>query len=198
MSEPLILASGSPRRRELLTQLGVPFRVMVVDIDETPKPGESPRELVQRLACAKAEAACEGRGVDQWVLGADTVVVLGQTILGKPVDAADAASMLERLSGGVHSVLTGLALARLGFVTRQRVVRTRVWMRIIAPEEIRAYVVTGEPMGKAGAYAIQGRAAAFVRFLAGSYTNVVGLPLFELDAMLRQLPDCHGAGSDPG
>jgi septum formation protein len=104
MSEPLVLASGSPRRSELLAQLGVAFRVMAVDIDETPKPGERPRELVQRLARGKAEAACQGVGPGQWVLGADTVVVLGQTILGKPVDAADAVSMLGSLSGRVHTV----------------------------------------------------------------------------------------------
>lgn len=186
MNEPLVLASASPRRSELLAQLGVPFRVMAVDIDETPLPGENPRELVQRLARLKAETACRRVDADPLVLGADTVVVLGHTILGKPADAAEAVSMLQRLSGRPHTVYSGLALVRRGFAPRERVVRTRVWMRDIAPDEIDAYLATGEPMGKAGAYAIQGRAAAFVRFLAGSYTNVVGLPLFELDAMLRE------------
>ncbi len=189
MSGTLLLASASPRRRELLAQLGVCFRVAVVDIDESPGPGEAPRDLVLRLARVKAETALAGSEPGQWVLGADTVVAVGAEILGKPEDATAAATMLERLSGRVHTVHSGLALARSGCATRVDAVRTRVWMRDIAADEIAAYLATGEPMGKAGAYAIQGRAAAFVRCLAGSYSNVVGLPLFELDAMLRQIPD---------
>ena len=189
MSGHLLLASASPRRRELLAQLGVSFRVVAVDIDESPLPGEAPRDLVLRLACGKAERALADSETGQWVLGADTVVAVGKQILGKPADAAEAAAMLERLSGRAHTVHSGLALARSGFATRVAAVRTRVWMRDIAADEIAAYLATGEPLGKAGAYAIQGRAAAFVRCLAGSFSNVVGLPLFELDAMLREIPD---------
>nr|WP_296752193.1 Maf family protein [Thioalkalivibrio sp.] len=188
MSGALLLASASPRRRELLAQLGVSFRVAAVDIDETPGPGETPRDLVLRLARDKAESAVANSEPGQWVLGADTVVAVGKTILGKPADAAEAAAMLECLSGRAHTVYSGLALARSGFATRVDAVRTRVWMRDIAADELAAYLATGEPLGKAGAYAIQGRAAAFVRFLAGSYSNVVGLPLCELDAMLREIP----------
>lgn len=189
MSGALLLASASPRRRELLAQLGLPFRVAAVDIDESPFPGEAPRDLVLRLARGKAETALAGSEPGQWVLGADTVVAVGKEILGKPGDAAEAAAMLERLSGRAHTVHSGLALARSGFATRVDAVRTRVWMRDIAADEIVTYLATGEPLGKAGAYAIQGRAAVFVRCLAGSYSNVVGLPLFELDAMLREIPD---------
>jgi septum formation protein len=189
MSRPLVLASASPRRRELLAQLGVQFLVAAVDIDESSRPGETPRDLVLRLACGKAEAALDQAPPGHWVLGADTVVAVGREILGKPADAAEAAAMLQRLSGRAHTVYSGLALARTGFGTRTAAVRTRVWMRGITSGEIARYLATGEPLGKAGAYAIQGRAAAFVRCLAGSYSNVVGLPLFELDAMLRELPD---------
>jgi septum formation protein len=189
VSGDLLLASASPRRRELLAQLGVSFRVVAADIDESPFPGEAPRDLVLRLACGKAEGALADSETGQWVLGADTVVAVGKQILGKPADAAEAAAMLERLSGRAHTVHSGLALARSGFATRVAAVKTRVWMRDIAADEIAAYLATGEPLGKAGAYAIQGRAAAFVRCLAGSYSNVVGLPLFELDAMLREIPD---------
>jgi septum formation protein len=189
MNPPLLLASASPRRRELLGQLGIGFTVVAVEIDETPRPHEAPGDLVLRLARAKAEAALNAAAQGQWVLGADTVVAVDGSILGKPGDAVAAAAMLARLSGRRHSVHSGLALARPGFPTRARGVCSRVWMRAITAGEIAAYVATGEPLGKAGAYAIQGRAAAFVRCLAGSYSNVVGLPLFELDEMLRGLPD---------
>lgn len=194
MSGPLLLASASPRRRELLAQLGLPFTVAPVDIDESPRTGERPGALVARLARAKAEAGLALADPGQWVLGADTVVALGQEILGKPVDHDTAASMLCRLSGRVHTVYSGLFLARQGFAGHGLTVRTRVWMRTIGDLEIAEYVATGEPLGKAGAYAIQGRAAAFVRCIAGSYSNVVGLPLFELDALLRELPDPPGRG----
>ena len=189
MSGPLLLASASPRRRELLAQLGVPFSVAPVDIDESPLVGEAPAALVSRLARAKAKAGLVVADPGQWVLGADTVVVLGPEILGKPGDQDAAVAMLRRLSGRVHTVHSGLFLARHGLPGRGREVRTRVWMREIGDPEIAAYVATGEPLGKAGGYAIQGRAAAFVRCITGSYSNVVGLPLFELDALLRELPD---------
>jgi len=189
VTRPLLLASASPRRRELLAQLDLRFTVAPVDIDESPRPGEGPGALVSRLSRAKAEAALGMAEPQQWVLGADTVVAVGQEILGKPGDAAAAAAMLRRLSGRVHTVHSGLYLAHPASPGHGRTVRTRVWMRALGDPEITAYVETGEPLGKAGAYAIQGRAAAFVRCIAGSYSNVVGLPLFELDAMLRALPD---------
>lgn len=189
MSRPLLLASASPRRRELLAQLGVRFAVAPVDIDESPLPGEVPDALVSRLARVKAEAGLAFAEPGQWVLGADTVVALGEEILGKPAGVDAAGAMLRRLSGRRHTVCSGLFLACQGQPGQGRAVRTRVWMRAISDPEIAAYVATGEPLGKAGAYAIQGRAAAFVRCIAGSYSNVVGLPLFELDALLRELPD---------
>jgi septum formation protein len=192
VSNGLLLASASPRRRELLAQLGLNFTVAPVDIDESPQPGEQPGALVARLARAKAEAAFAAADPEQWVLGADTVVALGSEILGKPEHDYAAAAMLRRLSGRLHTVHSGLFLARQGLPGHGRTVRTRVWMRVISESEIADYVATGEPRGKAGAYAIQGRAAAFVRLIAGSYSNVVGLPLYELDAMLRELSDPPG------
>jgi septum formation protein len=189
MSLPLLLASASPRRRELVGQLGIAFTVLAIEIDETPLPGEGADQLVLRLACAKAEGARDFAAPGQWVLGADTVVALNGDILGKPAGPESAREMLARLSGRSHSVYSGIALARKGFDTRSCWVKSRVWMRPIEAAELDSYVATGEPLGKAGAYAIQGRAAAFVRCLAGSYSNVVGLPLFELDALLREVPD---------
>jgi septum formation protein len=189
MSLPLLLASASPRRCELLGQLGFAFTVVPAEIDETPLPEEGPPQLVRRLACAKAEAVVPHAHPGQWVLGADTVVVLDGEILGKPRNPESAKATLSRLAGRSHSVYTGIALARAGCDTRWRCVKSRVWMREIEDSEVDAYVATGEPLGKAGAYAIQGRAAAFVRCLAGSYSNVVGLPLFELDSLLRDVSD---------
>jgi septum formation protein len=144
---------------------------------------------VSRLARVKAQAALAAADPEQWVLGADTVVALGREILGKPGDDDAAAAMLRRLSGRVHTVHSGLFLARQGLPGHGCAVRTRVWMRAIGDPEIAEYLATGESLGKAGAYAIQGRAAAFVRCIAGSYSNVVGLPLFELDSLLRDLFD---------
>ncbi|WP_018994719.1 MULTISPECIES: nucleoside triphosphate pyrophosphatase [unclassified Thioalkalivibrio] len=189
VAHPLLLASASPRRRELLEQVQLVFEVAPMDVDETPLPGESPEALVERLAIAKAEAALE-RGIPgQWVLAADTVVALGDEALGKPVDFADAESMLQRLSGGEHRVVSGMALCRPGESMRACTVTTRVRMRPLTPSDIERYWATGEPLGKAGAYAIQGRGAAFVEWIAGSYTNVVGLPLFELEQWLAAIPD---------
>ncbi|WP_019592726.1 nucleoside triphosphate pyrophosphatase [Thioalkalivibrio sp. ALRh] len=189
VAHPLLLASASPRRRELLEQVQLVFEVAPMDVDETPLPGESPEALVERLAIAKAEAALE-RGIPgQWVLAADTVVALGDEALGKPVDFADAESMLQRLSGGEHRVVSGMALCRPGESMRACTVTTRVRMRPLTPSDIERYWATGEPRGKAGAYAIQGRGAAFVEWIAGSYTNVVGLPLFELEQWLAAIPD---------
>lgn len=185
LSKPqLILASASPRRRELLTQLGLTFQVLPVHIDETHYPGESPPDYVQRLAWFKARAACEASADDCPVIGADTMVELEGELLGKPGDAREALKMLAQLSGCEHCVYSGVAVA-----TRQRyaqrVSRTRVCFRTTSAEERRAYVESQEPLDKAGAYAIQGRAAAFIRNLHGSYSGVVGLPLFETSALLK-------------
>lgn len=181
---PLFLASGSPRRRELLTQIGVPFTVLSAQIDETPLSNEIPAAYVERLARGKAEAGLALLAVDQGcVLGADTAVVLDGQILGKPLDEADALQMLAALSGREHEVLTAIAV-----VNNQRcetsVVASRVRFRSISTVEARAYWASGEPQDKAGSYAIQGLAAIFVESLQGSYSAVVGLPLCETAEML--------------
>ena len=178
--KPLYLASGSPRRRELLTQIGVPFSAISADIDETPLNHESPSAYVERLARGKAEA---GRGTVVsdaafCVLGADTAVVLDGKILGKPVDEADACAMLMMLSGSEHEVLTAIAVLE-GERCESRVVRSRVRFRSISREEAGAYWASGEPRDKAGGYGIQGLGAVFVAGLEGSYSAVVGLPLCE-------------------
>lgn len=171
----LLLASASPRRRELLAQIGVDFHVCPADVDETPLPGEPPEATVVRLARAKAAAAPAG-GLP--VLGADTVVVIDGTLLGKPVDAGDAAAMLRRLSGRTHEVMTAVAIAGGGRLA-SRLSRTQVTFRVLSAAEIARYVAGGEPADKAGAYAIQGQGAVFVAHIAGSYSGVVGLPLCE-------------------
>lgn len=180
----LFLASGSPRRRELLTQIGVPFKVLSADIDETPFSDESAAAYVERLARGKAEAGLATLvGEQGCVLGADTAVVLDGQILGKPVDEADASAMLTALSGREHEVLTAIAL--LGPQGCQTlVVSSRVRFRRISPAEIQAYWASGEPRDKAGSYAIQGLAAIFVEGLQGSYSAVVGLPLCETAELL--------------
>lgn len=180
----LLLASRSPRRRELLDQIGLTYRVLDPDVDETPDPGESPQALVERLARAKAEA---GRGTADGlpVLAADTAVVADGVALGKPEDEAHALAMLERLSGRSHVVASGIAVAAGGAIS-SRVVESIVTLRPTTASERRAYWASGEPDGKAGAYAIQGLGAVFVERLEGSYSNVVGLPLFETLALLRE------------
>lgn len=196
MISHLILASASPRRVELLRQLRCQFTVYPLDLDESRQPNEPPQHLVRRLAQLKAETARDRRGTREWFLGADTVVALGQEILGKPDDAAQATAMLRALSGRVHSVYSGIALAATGVPTEVAVVRTRVRMVTLSEAMITAYVKTGEPLGKAGAYAIQGQAATFISRIAGSYSNVVGLPLFELSRMLERAGE-PGNGSVP-
>ncbi|MNO90936.1 Maf-like protein YhdE [compost metagenome] len=181
----LYLASGSPRRRELLTQIGVPFTAVSADIDETPLTHESPSAYVERLARGKAEA---GRGTVSseaacCVLGADTAVVLDGKILGKPVDEADACAMLKMLSGREHQVLTAIALLD-GERCESRVVISQVRFRAISPDEATAYWASGEPRDKAGGYGIQGLGAVFVAGLTGSYSAVVGLPLCETAELL--------------
>lgn len=183
----LILASQSPRRRELLLQAEIPFVVRPANVDETIHTGESPREYVTRVAQEKA-GAIEADPPDI-VLGADTVVVIDEQILGKPRDAADAIGMLETLSGREHTVLTGICLRRAE-ETILDVAETLVWFLPLTPSEIQQYVATGEPMDKAGAYAIQGVASRFVRRIEGSYTNVVGLPVELIYQYLRRWDHC--------
>ncbi|GLO42667.1 MULTISPECIES: Maf family protein [Pseudomonas] len=182
---PLYLASGSPRRRELLTQIGVPFSVVSAPIDETPLPDESAPAYVERLARAKAAAglACiEGQAV---VLGADTAVVLDGRILGKPENREDALAMLADLSGREHHVLTAVALSD-GPRVQSLCVTSKVRFRAISAEEAQRYWASGEPADKAGGYAIQGLGAVFVTGLSGSYSAVVGLPLSETAELLGQ------------
>ena len=171
----LVLASGSPRRRQLLAGLGIEAEVRPADVDETPLAGEAAEPYVLRLAASKARA--RGKG-DELVLAADTVVVLDGDLLGKPRDPDDARHMLRRLSGRDHEVLTGVAVFH---PARDRswseVARTRVEMARLSAQEIDWYVASGEPMDKAGAYAIQGLGALFVERLEGNYSNVVGLPI---------------------
>ena len=169
----VILASGSPRRRELLRAIGVEPVVQPADVDETPGRGEAAAALVTRLAAAKAEAVPAGD--DSLVIAADTVVVLEGDILGKPTDADDARAMLRRLSGRTHEVVTGVHVRR-GDRRASAVEVSEVRFRRLTSDEIDAYVATGEPLDKAGAYAIQGGAGAFVEGLTGSRTNVIGLP----------------------
>lgn len=180
----LILASASPRRRDLLSGLGVRFSVRPVDVDETPRPGEEPRGYVLRLAREKAAArAAPG----ELVLAADTSVVLDGEILGKPVDAADARRMLSRLAGREHTVLTGAALLEAGRGDASAVEESRVRIAALSDEELRWYVATGETLDKAGSYAVQGLGAMFVEAVYGDYTNVVGLPLPATYRLFRDL-----------
>jgi len=181
---PLILASQSPRRRELLATAGIAFTVRVRQVEEVRGPGELPDAYVRRLARAKAEAAWEGR--DEIVLGADTIVVLGQEVLEKPRDAADAHSMLRRLAGREHTVITGICL-RHPKGSQVDSSATRVRFTPLSDAEIDAYVATGEPLDKAGAYAIQGRASKFVEGVDGCYFNVIGLPLSQVYRYLKLL-----------
>ncbi|WP_095193922.1 nucleoside triphosphate pyrophosphatase [Pseudomonas sp. Irchel 3A7] len=181
----LYLASGSPRRRELLTQIGVPFTAISADIDETPLTHESPSAYVERLARGKAAAGRDSVVSDApfCVLGADTAVVLDGKILGKPVDEADACAMLKMLSCKEHEVLTAIALLE-GERCESRVVRSVVRFRPIDSDEAVAYWASGEPRDKAGGYGIQGLGAVFVAGLDGSYSAVVGLPLCETAELL--------------
>lgn len=180
---PLILASASPRRLELLARIGiVPDAVRPVDADEAPHKAELPRRLAQRLSALKA-ATLDAPGA--LVLAADTVVGVGRRILGKPVDREEARRFLELLSGRRHQVHTGVALRRPDGTTGTRLVTSIVAFQRLTAQQVEAYLDTKEWQGKAGGYAIQGRAEMFVRFLSGSHSNVVGLPLFETAQLLR-------------
>ena len=191
MKPLLVLASSSPRRRELLRGLGVPFSVRVPDVDERPLPGETPAAHVRRLALAKARAAARGlsaQSAARWVLGADTVIALDGEILGKPRGPADARRMLARLAGRTHDVLTGVALVpAAGGRPRSAVVRSRVEMKPYVAAAVRRYIAAGEPLDKAGAYAVQGEGREFVERVRGSLTNVIGLPV---ERLTRLLVDC--------
>ena len=188
MENWLYLASASPRRRELLEQIGIRYRLLCIDIPEQPGAGESPEEFVLRLALEKARAGRQQLEQDdiQPVLGADTAVVLDGNILGKPVDRAHALDMLSQLSGYTHQVLTGVALVGTAGRESSRLSVSRVRFRALAESEIESYWESGESSDKAGGYAIQGRAAAFIEHLEGSYSGVMGLPLFETAELLGE------------
>ena len=179
----LILASASARRRELLAAAGVPFVVDAADIDERRYPGEPAHEYARRVAVTKAHMVSQRHPFDI-VLGADTVVLVESEVLGKPTTPEDAAGMLAKLSGRAHDVLTGVAIEWPGG-TRSLVENTRVWFADLDAEQIRWYVASGEPMDKAGGYAIQGLASRFVTRIEGSYSNVVGLPVAAVLQILR-------------
>ena len=192
----IYLASRSPRRRELLRQIGVTFEIIPLreaprhpaDVDETPRPGETPEAYVLRVACEKAQAAVgitrARRLAGRPVLAADTTVVCDDMILGKPENAAAALRMLSSLAGRAHRVLTAVAV-KAGDVIDTRVSESQVWFRALTAEEIRRYIATGESTDKAGAYAVQGRAAAFITRIEGSYSGIMGLPLAETADLLR-------------
>jgi septum formation protein len=183
---PLVLGSASPRRRWLLEKLGRPFEVDVPDIAEVVRPGERPDGFAQRMADEKAAAVAERRR-DAWILAADTVVTLDAAALGKPKDANEAVAMLTALAGRSHTVFTGIALLQPGGAAAERaVVGTPVAFRMLTRGEIDAYIATGEPFDRAGAYAIQGEGAHLVDRVDGSYTNVIGLPLPEVAVWLRR------------
>jgi septum formation protein len=176
---PLILASASPRRKRLLRQIGLPFRSLPSDLEETRVVEKPP--VKARLLAEKKALSVHSRSNKSWVLGADTIVVLGETILGKPRDSDEAQSMLFLLRGKGHNVITGFSvLDPSGEIAHAEVISTHVKIKGLTEEEIRAYVATGEPFGKAGSYAIQGIGAFMVESISGSYSNVVGLPLCAL------------------
>ena len=194
MEHPIILASASPRRRELLEQLGWSFTIDPADVDEQVMPGEAPEAYAVRVARDKARVAAKraGRGL---VIAADTIVVLGDTILGKPLDAQDAERMLTMLSGRDHHVITGLVVMDAATArTEVRTITTKVRFRLLRSAEIAAYVASGEPLDKAGAYGIQEKGALFVERIDGCYFNVVGLPLAMLGEVMEQFktsPECR-------
>jgi septum formation protein len=187
LREKLVLASSSPRRTELLNRAGWPHEVMVAGIDESVRPNEKPTAYVERLARSKAEAVAQ-RLEEGVVLGADTTVVVENQILGQPQDDDDARRMLRLLSGKWHDVLTGVAWVRVGGETRVAHEATRVRFAEISESEIDWYIASGEPVGKAGAYGIQGKAALFIEEIEGDYFNIMGLPIrlvYELAADFR-------------
>lgn len=189
MTDALILASASPQRARLLEQLGLTFTAIPADIDETPRPGEAPEALAERLAQTKAAAISAAYPAAR-ILGSDTVVAHGGQTFGKPRDWVEAQRMLTTLGGTSHRVITGVALFTDGMVETRTVV-SEVTLDVLDEAEIAAYWATGEPAGAAGAYAIQGHAGQFISHLSGSYSAVMGLPVYETAALLR------AAGLDP-
>lgn len=189
----LVLASASPRRRDLLAGIGVRFAVVPARLDETPEPGEHPRDYVARLALAKARAVAVGVSDALPVLGADTTVVCDDRLLGKPADEAEAVAMLMTLSGRTHQVLTAVALVR-GAAAAGVVVETAVSFRELSVAECRAYWRSGEPADKAGGYGLQGLGGIFVTRIEGSYSGVVGLPVAETYTLLRDFAIACGPG----
>ena len=191
MTPRFILASSSPRRRELLGAIGAEFDVVPSHVPEEHQPGEAPEEYVARLSREKAQAIAMQQP-NRWVIAADTTVLLGDQLLEKPLDASDAARMLSLITGRTHTVYTGVTLQNVESSYRDtRVAESEVRMLSLSAEDIEWYVRTGEPMDKAGAYAVQGIGSMFIDSIHGSYTNVVGLPLAMLFQMLRK------AGIDP-
>ena len=191
----IVLASQSPRRRELLSLIGIPHDVQPADLDESVLPGEMPREHAERLARSKAEAIAL-REPAAAIIGSDTIVVLDGCILGKPVDAADAKGMLERLSGRTHTVLTAVAVAHRGR-TVSGVESVEVTFRPLSAQQIEAYIATGEPMDKAGAYGIQGYGAVIVERVHGDYFAVMGLALGRLVGLLDEVGVSYRFGVPP-
>ena len=185
MTEAVLhLVSSSPRRREILLSLGLTHSYAGVDIDESAQPGEAANKFVMRLAEQKATAASEHQSAGLPVLGADTIVVVDEQIFGKPSSAAHAMAMLSALSGRSHQVMTAIAL-RIDKTIRSDLCISEVTFRNVSPDEARAYWQSGEPAGKAGAYAVQGCGGIFVQRVRGSYSGVVGLPVFETAALLN-------------
>jgi septum formation protein len=185
MNQPFILASSSPRRLSLLAEIGiVPDKVIAADIDERPRKQETPRELAQRLALEKLEAVA-GRFPDAFVLAADTVVGVGRRILPKAETDADVRGCLRLMSGRRHHVFTGVALLTPSGKLMRRIADSTVIFRQLESGDIEAYIASGEGIGKAGGYGMQGRAQALIRFMAGSNSNIIGLPLFDVEQMLR-------------
>lgn len=186
MNKPIILASGSPRRKDLLTDAMVAFEVLTSNVDESVISGETPEDMVKRLSFLKADHIAKFNK-DRWVLGADTTVVIDDKILCKPEDQEDAFKMLSQLQGRTHSVWTAFCLLNIAAsINYIEALETKVTMVSMSDEEIRRYVATGEPMDKAGSYAIQGVGASIVSRISGSYTNVVGLPIPETIVALRK------------
>lgn len=191
----LLLASASPRRKQLLESAGLSLDIRIADIDETHRDGESAADYVARMAYSKAKKIVDSAPPNTCVLAADTIVVCDGAILGKPESEAHAFQMLRQLSDRTHDVMTAVAIALTPKTPSQKIlwkpftVTTKVEFRRLSDAQIRAYIETGEPMDKAGAYGIQGRAAAFVKRIDGSYTNVVGLPLCEVVEILETLPE---------
>lgn len=195
MGFSIYLASSSPRRSELLGQIGVLFNLVKADIEEKPEMGESAQDYVLRLALQKAQAGFKNSSKDRPVLGADTIIVVDQRILEKPRDKRHAQEMLQLLSGRVHQVFTAVALVQ-GDDTKSTLVKTEVSFKKLSAQEISDYWRTGEPIDKAAGYAIQGVAGKFINNISGSYSGVVGLPLFETAELIREFMEEMSEHSD--